>query len=120
MHLPATTGNVRAARTVIVRLLEIAGVEALEDAAALCVTELMTNVLRHTDSQAFHLVVEFAETDVRISVQDDSSALPSPLQTPPDADTGRGMLIVNALVDEWGVDRDPEDGKSVWMRLSRS
>jgi anti-sigma regulatory factor (Ser/Thr protein kinase) len=120
MHLPATPMNVRAARMFLMKLLEAAGLEALEDTAGLCATELLTNVLRHTDSPDLCLAVQLAEKDVWISVRDDSATLPSPLRALPEASAGRGMLIINALVNEWGVDYDPEDGKSVWMRLARN
>jgi len=34
----------------------------------------------------------------------------------PDATSGRGLLLVEALCDDWGV-RDREFGKSVWARV---
>jgi hypothetical protein len=41
----------------------------------------------------------------------------------PDATTGRGLLLVDALADAWGVDRGDglaDVGKTVWVELALS
>lgn len=36
---------------------------------------------------------------------------------PPDAESGRGMLLVAVLADRWGTDPHPPSGKTVWAEL---
>lgn len=56
-------------------------------------------------------VLRIAVTDAR------GERLPSPpaeCGTPLDAESGRGLLLVAALADRWGVDPYPPGGKTVW------
>ncbi|GIH68024.1 ATP-binding protein [Sphaerimonospora thailandensis] len=45
---------------------------------------------------------------------DHSTVWPAPLQADPDEEHGRGLAIVAAYTDRWGVDPAPE-GKTVWF-----
>src|SRR5581483_7527946 len=116
--LVANSANVGAARALLVRLLEVAGASGIEEPAALCATELLTNVLQHTESPDLSLAVELRESEVLISVKDDSCEDPAPSVADLDAESGRGMFIVDQLVNEWGVDRSEDRGKAVWMRMA--
>lgn len=89
----------------------------LEDAAVLCVTELIANVTRHTSSRTCQVTVVDEPHDVLIEVSDDTPDLPRVGPPRPDAEYGRGLRIVAALAGEWGVRRQPGDGKAVWLRL---
>jgi anti-sigma regulatory factor (Ser/Thr protein kinase) len=55
---------------------------------------------------------------LRIAVTDArGECLPSPpaeCETPLDAESGRGLLLVAALADRWGVEPYPPGGKTVW------
>ncbi|CAL9640761.1 hypothetical protein SUDANB176_06340 [Streptomyces sp. enrichment culture] len=56
-------------------------------------------------------VPRIAVTDAR------GDRFPSPatdLATPPDDESGRGLLIVAALADRWGSEPYPPDGEAVW------
>jgi anti-sigma regulatory factor (Ser/Thr protein kinase) len=54
-----------------------------------------------------------------IRVWDPLTTLPPRPQLPDDdAERGRGLMVVEALSDEWGSTRAPKDGKYVWARLS--
>lgn len=84
--------------------------------AELLTSELVTNALLHTDHDA--LVTATLATDrLRVEVRDFDGGDPRPRV--PDADTGthgRGLLLVEALADVWGV-REHAVGKSVWFEL---
>ena len=54
---------------------------------------------------------------LRVDVHDTSRALPAPADAPADAETGRGLIIVGALADEWGFYATP-DGKAVYFTLA--
>jgi anti-sigma regulatory factor (Ser/Thr protein kinase) len=110
--------SVRAARHFVAEALAD-GVPpaALIDAAALCVTELVANVVRHTDSPACRLTVDFDIDTVRIEVRDDSSAVPAMRGQLPQGEGGRGLMIIDALASAWGVEAVEGDGKAIWIRL---
>ena len=78
---------------------------ALVDDFELAVSELATNVIRHTDSETISVVLTHRSTDWVLDVADaervpplDSIELPEPTQT-----TGRGLFVVMSLMDHVGV-----------------
>jgi signal transduction histidine kinase len=90
----------------------------IEDAALLCVTELVANVARHTSSRECVVKVVQDNGDLTIEVQDDFGGIPAIIEArDPMEETGRGLRIVDALAGEWGVRPLPGDGKSIWLRL---
>jgi hypothetical protein len=53
-----------------------------------------------------------------VEVCDTSERMPSSLAAPsPDAETGRGILLIRELADRWGAEPLPT-GKRVWFELS--
>ncbi|MEU6735434.1 SpoIIE family protein phosphatase [Streptomyces physcomitrii] len=89
------------------------------DAAVLMVSEMLTNVLVHTDGDALLVAVVSGEAGrrrLRVSVGDGSDDLPH-LRRPGElASSGRGLVLMDMLADSWGV--DPQgDGKSIWFEL---
>ena len=87
-----------------------------EDAALLLTSELVTNAVRHEAGQAVMLVISCAGGQLRIDVHDTSRSLPAVADVPADAETGRGLLLVETLSDEWGFYRTPA-GKAVYFTL---
>lgn len=89
----------------------------LADTAELLVSELVTNAVLHAGTE---VAVEASVdgTSLRVEVRDGSSHLPSPRAYGRLASTGRGLHLLEALVDQWGVDRDPP-GKRIWFELSQ-
>ena len=87
----------------------------LVDAAVLLVSELATNVTLHART---HLQVSVRVDDGTLwaAVKDWNTRVPQACHTPVDATSGRGLQLVDALSNSWGVERD-EDGKAVWFRL---
>ncbi|KWT56462.1 phosphatase [Streptomyces albus subsp. albus] len=89
------------------------------DSAVLMVSEMVTNVLMHTDGDAL-LVAEITgvpgQRRIRVDVADGSDELPH-RRTPGElASSGRGLVLMELLAGAWGV--DPRgDGKSTWFEL---
>jgi hypothetical protein len=51
---------------------------------------------------------------IRISVWDCDARMPKPQDLDPDAESGRGLLLVDALCDDWGSYPVRPRGKVVW------
>ncbi len=88
------------------------------DAVALIASELASNSVRHAGS-AFRIRIERLPDHIRLEVEDDSGGRPM-MKSPSITDTsGRGLQIVAALADEWGVELVPEStGKIVWATIA--
>ncbi|MFG3507412.1 SpoIIE family protein phosphatase [Streptomyces sp. NPDC047821] len=89
------------------------------DSAVLMVSEMVTNVLVHTDGDA--LLVAEASGDhgkrrLRVEVADASDELPHRRRPGEMASSGRGLVLMEMLAHEWGVDPRGE-GKSIWFVL---
>ena len=87
------------------------------DTAVLLTSELVTNAVRHEAGQAVMLVVTCARGQLRVDVHDTSPSWPAVADVPADAETGRGLLLVETLSDEWGFYRTPA-GKAVYFMLA--
>lgn len=88
----------------------------LADDAGLLVSELVTNVLEHVGSRSFGFRLSRRRGWVRAEVRDPSRALPCVLPHSANAETGRGLHVVNAIAERWGVDLLPL-GKSTWFEM---
>lgn len=89
------------------------------DAAVLMVSEMVTNVLVHTDGDALLMaeaVGELGARRLRVEVADASDELPHKRHPGEMASSGRGVLLLEMLADTWGVDPRGE-GKSTWFEL---
>ncbi|MFD7546182.1 ATP-binding protein [Streptomyces sp. NPDC059578] len=92
------------------------GLADLMDNAQLLVSELVTNALRHGDSQRVTCRLLFADDLVTIEVDDGSPGRRANLTTAgPEDESGRGMLIVATLASAWGVG---PDGTKTWCTLA--
>lgn len=82
-------------------------------------TELASNAVLHARTQ-FRLTLRSNGFDfLRIEVRDESTRMPSPAGTPPEATSGRGLAVVSAIAASWGTQRDG-DGKVVWAEIGRT
>ncbi|MEU6765364.1 ATP-binding protein [Streptomyces sp. NPDC046853] len=82
----------------------------------LCVFELATNAVLHGTAPGRGFLVKLDADDgvVRLEVHDSRRRRPHP-RRPGDTDTaGRGLLLVTALADGWGVEDRTPFGKIVW------
>lgn len=114
----STAGSIVQARRYT--LASLAGVEAeVLDSVAVMVTELATNSVRHANTD-FTISIEQTVDRIRVAVTDSGDRLPSLRSTAPTDRSGRGLQIVDALADSWGVAKKPDgNGKSVWFEVSR-
>jgi hypothetical protein len=87
------------------------------DEAAVVVSELATNAVRHSRA-AFTFALARRPTQLLIGVTDPSRQEPIMRPVHPGAFGGRGMQLVDALSDSWGVRLIHEGGKTVWARMS--
>jgi anti-sigma regulatory factor (Ser/Thr protein kinase) len=90
--------------------------EALCDAALLLTSEVVTNSLLHARSP-IRLTIELTGNGVRIAVTDASTVIPAMRPRSQSATTGRGLLLLSRLADEWDTDVT-DAGKTVWFTLS--
>ena len=84
---------------------------------ATVVSEVVTNAILHART-AFQVTVLLKGETIRVAVRDKSAALPIRRDFHNLQPTGRGLHIVEALADRWGVAEEPE-GKTVWFELER-
>jgi anti-sigma regulatory factor (Ser/Thr protein kinase) len=90
--------------------------EDAREAAEIVVTELVTNAVEHASSAS---VVEVWRRDrsLRLMVRDfDLAVLPGAHLPDPTAPRGRGLAMVAAVAQSWGVDPH-RDGKTVWAQM---
>jgi anti-sigma regulatory factor (Ser/Thr protein kinase) len=66
------------------------------------------------DRPSAGVVLRIAVTDAR---GDQVPVSTTDFETPADAETGRGLLLVTALADRWGTEPYPPGGKTVWAEL---
>lgn len=116
VRLSPEPASVSAARRVVRERLGAAGLEQLTDDAALAASELVANAVLHARTE-IALRVATSPTGVRISVEDRNRQLPSPAPMGPTASSGRGLALLQALAEDWGVQVLP-GGKVVWFALS--
>ncbi|MFI1090984.1 ATP-binding protein [Streptomyces sp. NPDC020917] len=128
-RLPATRHSARLGRHLAIRQLAAWGHPHDSDAAesvAAIVAELAANAATHgrVAGRAFELTLALGDGLVRIEVSDTRGEVrppePGSIETPAaDAESGRGLLLVQALAKEWGV--APRDvGKTVWAEVALS
>ncbi|MFV0128770.1 SpoIIE family protein phosphatase [Streptomyces sp. HMX112] len=89
------------------------------DSAVLMVSEMVTNVLVHTDGDALLVAEatgEHGTRRLRVEVADASDELPHRRRPGEMASSGRGLILMEMLAHAWGVDPRGE-GKSIWFEL---
>lgn len=85
--------------------------------AQLVVTELASNAVRHaTGHDLLELTLVLDGDAVTVGLADGSAIPPVVADLTDDAESGRGMSIINRVAEERGHAARPE-GKSVWARL---
>jgi anti-sigma regulatory factor (Ser/Thr protein kinase) len=85
------------------------------DAAELMTSELATNCVRHAQT-SFELSIDDAEREIRVEVRDTGHGRPVRQSPAPTDRTGRGLMIVEAMSDTWGIEPSSA-GKTVWFTL---
>ncbi|WP_156727941.1 ATP-binding protein [Streptomyces apocyni] len=127
-RLAATRRGARLARVLTLDQLNRWGIpydSELSDTTAALVAELASNAVLHARvaGRGFELNLTLSDDAmVRIEVTDTRGD--RPLRTPddegptptltPEAESGRGLIVVAALADRWGVTDGPPPRKTVW------
>ena len=86
----------------------------LED-GELALSELVTNAVLH-GREPIAVTASLGSQVLRVEVTDANPVSPSFSMLDQTAVTGRGLLLISAVSDRWGVDPSP-DGKAVWFEL---
>ncbi|HLI74467.1 MAG TPA: ATP-binding protein [Acidimicrobiales bacterium] len=119
--LSSDASSVRLARDAIRDFLaDTHGTRVDGDAAALIVSELVSNAIVHTDDSGATIELRIDERlgSVHIEVQDHNPRPPQPRADAVDAEGGRGLVIVDRIASRWGWDEIAGNGKQVWCDLS--
>jgi anti-sigma regulatory factor (Ser/Thr protein kinase) len=128
IHLDPLALSARRARRFVAETLqawgEVTNAE-LVDVATLLVSELVTNAVVHAGSAAL-VVISPADGDdgcLRVEVYDEGDDPPTLRPFDNDATSGRGLALVAAMSDRWGVqtltnaDVAGSPAKGVWFEL---
>lgn len=116
-RLPAHPSSVGTARRALRRVTGHRLPEEIVDTAELLVSELVTNAVVHAGTP---IELEVALVDPgTVVVQVTDGSVHRPVARPYDesSGTGRGLLLVEELSDQWGVSEAPH-GKTVWFCLA--
>ncbi|MGY1452701.1 ATP-binding protein [Streptomyces sp. SS8] len=127
-RLPATgTSVAEARRRVLARLTEWDIGTVVRDDAQLVVSELFTNAVRHTDSEKVDCELRVTGVRLRLAVTDQGfgparhaggAAGLCPETGRAEGENGRGLLLVSALAEAWGVGPGAGGrGHTVWAEL---
>jgi anti-sigma regulatory factor (Ser/Thr protein kinase) len=122
-RLPARGEVVAEARRLVRQRLRAAGCdEDTVETAVLLASELTTNAVRHTASPVFVCRVALHDGRVRLEVEDFGGTpdLPRRREPGPGDVDGRGLLLVDALCEEWYVTAGPHGGRIVHVVLARA
>jgi len=115
--LPPTPESATVARWLVNDLLRGSADDDPRDTAALLTTELVSNAIRHTRDE-LTLTVRLEGGTLRVGVSDSSHRRPQLVQVGERDTSGRGLHLVEALADRWGVEPDERGlGKTVWFEL---
>ena len=114
-RLPAQPSSVGEARRLVLHSLASAGREDLVETAELLVSEVVTNALLHAGTP-IDLTVSVADGGLRVEIGDGSRHFPSRRGYALTAGTGRGLMLLQQMVDNWGVVPNAL-GKTVWFQL---
>jgi anti-sigma regulatory factor (Ser/Thr protein kinase) len=113
--LPSRIGQVR---RIVSAQLRYWHLDPLIDQAALGVTELLTNVHRHAQPDKTCTVeIELLLDRLTVSVHDHDPRLPTLRAADPSDTGGRGLSLIEAVSESWGVRPQGAAGKTVWFAL---
>ncbi|MBQ0825755.1 ATP-binding protein [Streptomyces tagetis] len=125
----STPFGARLARHLVAVQLDVWGIphgSALSDTAAVIVGELAANAVTHgrVPGRDFEVcLVHTPDVPLRIEVSDSRGECRPPgvdrlVPPAPLGEAGRGLVLVAALADRWGVrDRPAGPGKTVWAEV---
>lgn len=109
------------------------GLHDLADTIELIVSELVTNAVKGSMDQderprytadtglaCIHLRLSTDGQTALIEVWDENFGIPAPTQASPDDESGRGLMLIDALAERWGWNLPASGrGKIVWALMKR-
>lgn len=114
--LPAVPDSVPEGRAFLTKALTSWDCTTTADDARLLLSEILTNAVQHAQGPlGLHLCR--TATELTVEVSDHSPHLPQPRLAAEDDESGRGLILVRALADTWGV-RPTDEGKTTWFTLA--
>ncbi|MFE4966914.1 ATP-binding protein [Streptomyces sp. NPDC056660] len=121
LRLSSTPRGARLARLLAAEQLRAWGLPL--DPARQIVAELAANAATHgrVPGRDFGLTLYVVGDTLRIEVTDTrGDRTPHTRPPSPDAESGRGLVLVEALADKWGVAPGLSPRKTVWAEISVS
>jgi len=113
--LPPQASSVREARRLVRRTALRHHPPEVAETAELLVSEIVTNALVHA-APPIAMAVHLIDDSLRVEVSDGSPYTPVRRHYATTSGTGRGLMLLDEMADEWGVTPD-RDGKLIWFRL---
>lgn len=129
MHFTSTPRGARLARHLVSHRLHEWGHPygtPVNETVTLITAELTANAVTHgrVPGRDFHLRLALGPGTVTVEVSDTRTERQprlAPAAGPSDGESGRGLLLVDALASRWGVvPRDAGPGKVVWAEVGCS
>jgi anti-sigma regulatory factor (Ser/Thr protein kinase) len=107
-------------RRIAAARLRYCGLDSMTDDVMLIVSELLTNALQHSGTTEITLTLEIRDRYLRVTVDDGEPGYAEPkVDDNPDAESGRGLILVQHLVEEhggeWGASKG---GAETWCTLA--
>ena len=118
LDLPADLASVGSARQFIRTELDRNGWADATEVVVLLTSEVVTNAIRHAGSPC-RVDVRITEDSVRVEVTDGSTQPVRLRRVPCDAESGRGLFLLDRLARHWGT-HQRSAGKSVWFDVEGS
>ncbi|MGH9302979.1 MAG: ATP-binding protein [Acidimicrobiales bacterium] len=109
-----------AARRIVRRAISDAGWQGDVEVVMLLTSEIVTNAVRH-GGHSLELRVIIDNGRLRVETTDDN-VLGRPIRKnpPPWSESGRGLVVVDAMASQWGTDQVGDGKKIVWFELAPS
>lgn len=118
VELQALPSRIRQVRRIVSAQLRYWQLDPLIDQAALGVTELLTNVHRHAQPDKMCTVdIKLLLDRLTVSVHDHDPRLPTIKEADPLDVCGRGLALIEAVSESWGVRAEGDAGKVIWFTL---
>ncbi|GJF30798.1 hypothetical protein KNE206_34980 [Kitasatospora sp. NE20-6] len=118
-ELPCQERSAALARRLVTERLAFLGLAGLVEDAALVVSELVGNSVRHGAGGPIRVAVRRRPGGtVRITVEDACRTLPLLLTAGDEDEDHRGLALVDAIATAWGATPTPY-GKATWAELPR-
>jgi anti-sigma regulatory factor (Ser/Thr protein kinase) len=115
VHLPAEPAAAAAGRDFVASALFTWGFPEVVETAKLLTSELVTNAVQHAGGP-LRLGLRRTAFEVIVEVSDNSTSRPTMRPEDPASESGRGLLLIDALSDTWGTRLD-DSAKTVWFAL---